>query len=89
MAHAWLTTGAQIRAGRALLGCRRKDLATAAGVHPNAVAYWERRKIIPSPPDGDMPFACRQITEALRVNGVVMVKNPGPGVALKAETFQR
>jgi transcriptional regulator with XRE-family HTH domain len=39
--------GAQIRAARALLGWRRADLATAAGLHRNAVAYWERRTRLP------------------------------------------
>jgi|SRR4029453_2230201 hypothetical protein len=82
MADVWITTGAQIRAARALLGCRRQDLAVAAGLHPN-VAYWERRKIIPAPPDGETPFACRQIAETLRLNGVVVIDDPGPGVALK------
>jgi transcriptional regulator with XRE-family HTH domain len=87
MARAWITTGAQIRAARALLGCRRQDLAAAAGLHPNAVAYWERRKVIPAPPDRDTPHACRQIAEALRLNGVVVIDDPGPGVALKADSM--
>ena len=36
-----IVTGSQIRAGRALAGLRRSDLAKATGLHPNAVAYWE------------------------------------------------
>jgi transcriptional regulator with XRE-family HTH domain len=33
--------GKQIRAGRALLGWTRSELARAAGLHSNSVAYWE------------------------------------------------
>jgi DNA-binding XRE family transcriptional regulator len=85
-----ITTGAQIRAARALLAWTRQDLAAAARLHPNAVAYWERHAVIPSPPDGNLPFACRHIAHALRLAGVVMVSRPGPGVALKAdETTQK
>ena len=39
-----IVTGNQIRAARALLGWKRRDLA----LHPNAVAYWERREHIPA-----------------------------------------
>jgi hypothetical protein len=85
MSHASITTGAQIRAARALLRWRRQELAVAAGLHPNAVAYWERRDVIPSPPDADTPFACHRMTNALRTAGVVMVGIPGPGVALKPD----
>jgi hypothetical protein len=42
-----IVAGSQIRAGRALLAWRRKDLSSAANLHPNAVAYWERRDVIP------------------------------------------
>ena len=85
-----ITTGAQIRAARALLGWTRQELAAAARLHPNAVAYWERHAVIPSPPDGNLPFACRRIAHALRRAGVVMVSQPGPGVALKPdETTQK
>jgi hypothetical protein len=49
------------------------------------VAYWERHAIIPSPPDWELPFACRRITDALKHAGVVMVADPGPGVALKPD----
>ena len=39
--------GAQIQAARALVRWRRIDLAKAAGIHPNAVAYWEGMHNIP------------------------------------------
>jgi hypothetical protein len=82
-----ITTGAQIRAARALLGWRRDDLARAAGLHLNAVAYWEKREGIPCPETGgDTPYACRQIRDALRDAGVQFVHAPGPGVAMAEAT---
>jgi len=42
-ARSGIVSGAQVRAARAMLGWRRRDLAAAAGLHPNAVAYWERQ----------------------------------------------
>lgn len=72
------TTGPQIRAGRALLGWRRTDLAKAANLHPNAVAYWERRERLPRREE----VGCRRIREALAQAGVVAVTVPAPGVCL-------
>ena len=71
-------SGLQIRAGRALLGWRRTDLARAANLHPNAVAYWERRERLPRREE----VGCRRIREALAQAGVVAVNVPAPGVCL-------
>ena len=71
-------SGPQIRAGRALLGWRRADLAKAASLHPNAVAYWERRERLPRREQ----VGCRRIREALAQAGVVAVIVPAPGVCL-------
>jgi hypothetical protein len=79
---AMIASGAQIRAARALLGWSRRDLAKAAGLHPNAVAYWERHKIIQGASSRFLPFACERILRAFRIMGVVMVEKPGLGVAL-------
>ena len=76
-----ILTGAQIRAARALLGWRRAELATAANLHRNAVAYWERRATIPSGHYRE-PHACRGIREALLAAGVEMFMTPTPGVRL-------
>lgn len=73
-----IRTGPQIRAGRALLGWRRTDLARAASLHPNAVAYWERRERLPRREQ----VGCRRIREALAQAGVVAVTIPAPGVCL-------
>ena len=72
------SSGLQIRAGRALLGWRRTDLARAANLHPNAVAYWERRERLPHREE----VGCRRIREALSHAGVVVVSAPAPGVCL-------
>lgn len=83
------TTGAQIRAARALLGWHRRDLADASGLHPNAVAYWERAEVIPPPlPSGRWnrePHACKQMRAALESMGVILVAAPSPGVCLVRE----
>lgn len=73
-----LVTGAQIKAARALLGWRRIDLAAAAGLHRNAVAYWEGQRRMPR----SEPFACRKMRDALLSAGVVTVSTPAPGVCL-------
>ena len=68
-------TGRQIRAARALLGWTRADLAEAAGLHPNSVAYWENAAEIPTRPSQE-PHACRLIRKALRAAGLQISKAP-------------
>ena len=41
---------------------RRKNLARAASLHPNAVQYWENREV----PAGPQPYAVERILAALR-----------------------
>jgi hypothetical protein len=77
-----IVTGAQIRAARALLGWRRKDLGTSAQLHPNAVSYWEKRATIPAGAFNE-PHACKRMREALEYVGVRFLTNPGPGVTLR------
>jgi hypothetical protein len=73
-----IRTGAQIRAARALLGIRREDLARPAGLHPNAVKYWEGRDV---PPDRT-PYAVTRIEWALNAMGADTFTDPRPGVCL-------
>jgi DNA-binding XRE family transcriptional regulator len=73
-----LKTGAQIRAGRALLGWRRDDLAAAAGLHRNAIAYWEWHDKLPR----KEPSTCARIRKAFHDAGVTVVNAPAPGVCL-------
>ena len=76
-----LVSGAQIRAGRALLNLKREDLARAAGLHKNAVAYWEGREV----PPGQTPYAVACISRALRLRGVEAFADPLPGVRFVPE----
>ena len=54
-----IVTGCQIRAARSLLDWSRAKLARAAGLHPNAVAYWEQTPVIPT--DRHEPCTCAPI----------------------------
>jgi transcriptional regulator with XRE-family HTH domain len=78
-----IVTGNQIRAARALLNWTQTQLAEAAGVHANAIAYWEGREQIPW---GLylQPWACRRIREALLRGGVDFLQSPVVGVRLIA-----
>ena len=75
-----IVTGAQISAARAMLNWTRAELARAAGLHRNAVAYWERHEKIPTGRYRREPIACRHMREALRAAGVDVFTEPAPGV---------
>jgi transcriptional regulator with XRE-family HTH domain len=68
------TTGRQIKAARALLGWRRDELAKAAKLHINSIAYWEAKEEIP-----DEPVGVQMISAALGRYGVVPTRS-GVGV---------
>lgn len=74
-----IVSGKQIRAARALLSWTQAQLAEAAKLHPNAIAYWEGREQIPW---GlyRQPWACRRIREALLIAGVDFLQSPVVGV---------
>jgi transcriptional regulator with XRE-family HTH domain len=74
-----IATGRQIAAARALLGWSQEDLADAAGLHVNSVAYWERHEAIPS---YRAPVACERIANALLDAGAETFLKPSPGVRL-------
>lgn len=71
-----IVDGAQIRAARAMLKMRRNDLAERAGLHPNAVKYWEARRV----PNNERPYAVACIAHVLRQRGVEAFSEPAPGV---------
>jgi transcriptional regulator with XRE-family HTH domain len=77
-----IATGAQIRAGRALLRWRQSDLAEAAGLHPKAVAYWEAKVAIRGRRE---EVGIGRIREAFEANGVLAFTSPSPGVRFIAE----
>jgi transcriptional regulator with XRE-family HTH domain len=54
-----LCSGRQLRAARILAGYSQRELAIAAGLHPNSVKGWERRS---GPISG---FAVQQMIDAL------------------------
>ena len=76
-----IVCGAQIRAGRAMLKMKRADLAQHAGLHPNAVKYWEARRV----PRGERPYAVACIAHALRHRGIEAYSAPAPGVRFVPE----
>jgi DNA-binding XRE family transcriptional regulator len=73
------STGPQIRAGRALLGWSRADLARAAGLHRNSIAYWERETDIPT----CTPYACERIAGAFIRAGIEAFSQPTAGVRFR------
>ena len=74
-----ISSGAQIKAARALIGWKQKDLAAAAELHEKAVAYWERFKVVPRHRGGPT-YGLHQIERALREAGVETFIEPTPGV---------
>ena len=76
-----IATGAQIRAGRALLRWRQSDLAKAAGLHPKAVAYWEAKTAIRGRGE---EVGVGRIRAAFEAAGVSTFINPSPGVRIIA-----
>lgn len=80
----WISTGAQIRAARALLGWSQQDLADSAGLHVNSIAYWECQAEFPSGLYGE-PVACRRIRHVFASAGVKILSDPAPGVQLQGK----
>ncbi len=76
-----IATGAQIRAGWALLRWRQSDLAEAVGLHPKAVAYWEAKTAIRGRGE---EVGVGRIRAAFEAAGVSTFINPSPGVRIIA-----
>jgi len=83
-----ITTGAQIRAARALLDWSRPELAAAAELSRNAVAYWENHPTIPAG-HHRTPYAIGRIQRALLAAGVEPIVDPAPGVCFLARSPKR
>ena len=75
-----IVTGNQIRAARSLLDWSRAKLARTAGLHPNAIAYWEQTPVILT--GRREPHACMRIRKALHDAGIEFVGHAKPGVRL-------
>jgi hypothetical protein len=80
-----ISTGRQIAAARALLGWTQRDLADAAGLHVNAVSYWEAHEEIPHK-GYSVPVACRRMQQALLNAGVMAFIKPTAGVRIVGKT---
>lgn len=68
-------TSVHIRAGRALIGWSIRDLAKAAGVHPNSVSSFENDRTTD-------PFKLANMKAALEAAGVEFIYGDRPGVRL-------
>jgi len=81
--------GAQIRAARALLNWTRADLAKAAGLHRNAVGYWEGKEHISPKHHSGHHSGPRRITDAFAQAGVTFIEEPGPGICFTTRRPQQ
>lgn len=78
-----IASGKLISAARAILGWSQQDLATAAGLHRNAIAYWERHSVITQKQQPMFGRAGPKIIEnALGEQGIVFTCDPAPGLYL-------
>lgn len=77
-----IVDGAQIRAGRALLGWHQTELAAAAGVHWNSIQAVEKMGRITPPNRQRRRFVIERLESALEEAGIVIHANP-VGVFLK------
>jgi len=74
-----LVSSRQLKAARALAGLSQAKLATEAGFNPDACRYWE------SHGDGyptTVQSTLDRITATLERHGVVVFRDPTPGVQL-------
>lgn len=80
-------TGSQISAARALLGWTQQELAQAAGVHENTVAYWERAQYVTF--GLSAPVTVRRLHQELLAAGVEITAEPERGVRFVPVRGQR
>jgi uncharacterized protein RhaS with RHS repeats len=76
-----IASGAQMRAARGFLGWSQQDLAKAAGLHVNAIRYYEAQhgqRLHFSTANG---YGANRITDALRRAGLLLTFDP-PGVSV-------
>jgi transcriptional regulator with XRE-family HTH domain len=72
-----LIRGQQLSAGRALINVTQKELAGAAGLHPNSIRYLERQDRITT------GFSSSRVEQAMLELGVIFFISPSPGVRLR------
>lgn len=78
-----IASGKLISAARAILGWSQQDLAKAAGLHRNAIAYWERHSVITHKQQPRFGATGPKIIEkVLGEHGIVFTVDPSPGLYL-------
>jgi transcriptional regulator with XRE-family HTH domain len=82
-----IVSGAQIRAARGFLGWSQADLAKAAGLHINAVRYYEAQHGRELQYITATGYGCDRITQALRDAGVMLQSSP-PGVIINPNVYK-
>ena len=83
-----ITSGAQIRAARGFLGWSQRDLAAAAGLHVNAVRYWEAQHGRPIGIPSANGYGIEKIGDALRSAGLILTDDP-PAVSVNQNCYDR
>lgn len=81
-----ITSGAQIRAARGLLGWSQADLAKAAGLHVNAIRHWEARHGRELDHVSATGYGAERITRALHKAGLELWHDP-PGVRVNPAVY--
>jgi predicted transcriptional regulator len=82
-----IPSGKLISAARTVLGWTQHDLARAAGLHRNAVVYWEKHEVIThkhQPKYGNS--GPKRIEDALSRAGIMFITEPAPGLCLCASS---
>jgi hypothetical protein len=72
-----LIRGQQLSAGRALIAVTQRELARAAGLHPNSIRYLERQERIAT------GFSSERVEQAMLELGVIFFYSPSPGLRLR------
>jgi transcriptional regulator with XRE-family HTH domain len=74
-----IVSGRQLRAARVLAGLTQAQLAQQAGFHERACRYWEAQG---DNPPTSTPSSLAKIEAVLGRNGVVVFRDPTPGIRL-------
>jgi hypothetical protein len=79
MLHGNLVSSRQLKAARALAGLSQAKLAKEAGFNPDASRYWESHG---DGPPTTVQSTLDKITATLQRHGVILIRDPTPGVRL-------
>lgn len=82
-----IASGAQMRAARGFLGWTQEDLARAAGLHVNAIRYYEAQHGQQLDIVTAAGYGANRITDALRRAGLELTFDP-PGVGINPDVYK-